>query len=70
MWKVTSTIDTPEMRQVAEVAEAIFNDPKRSAQADEEAVQEFGRQYFLGLPPSEGMPDIRPNWPRYNGNSI
>lgn len=36
---------------------------------DHEVAVEVGRQLMYGLPPSEGLPDVRPNYPRYEKES-
>lgn len=58
--------DTPELRRAAEVATEIFKlRPEFREHVNTEAQEELMRQLGYGLPPSEGMPDVRPKFPRY-----
>lgn len=63
MWKVTPKDDKPETAAAARVAEVFFNDPEFSADANAAAEEELERQLIYGLPPSEGIPDVRPKYP-------
>lgn len=51
--------------KAARVASIFLNQPHIRAQIDQELSDEMTRQLIYALSPSEGMPDIRPRYPRY-----
>lgn len=55
----------PEMVRAAGVATILANMSAFKAQVEQEAIKEYCRQLVYGLSPSEGVPDVRPNRPRY-----
>lgn len=57
--------DSPSMRKVAEVATAIINRPSIQREIEDEVAREVASQLFYGNPPSNGLPDVRPRYPRY-----
>jgi hypothetical protein len=55
----------PEMVKAAEIATVLINRPDINAQVERETIAEYARQVFYGMEPSEGIPDIRPHYPRF-----
>lgn len=72
MYRFVARIDTPENRLAAEVATKLLDyyrqiHPDWDREVAEEAGNEVVRQILYGQPPSEGMPDLRVDYPRYEG---
>jgi hypothetical protein len=70
MFKAVPNVGTREAQQSVEAANAIVewyesHRPELMAHAATEAQNECVRQLMYGLPPSEGMPDVRIRYSRY-----
>jgi hypothetical protein len=60
-----AAINTPVAHEAARIANLLFRD-RVPAPTEDEVWTEFHRQFIEGLPPSKGLPDLRPQRPRYN----
>jgi uncharacterized protein YmfQ (DUF2313 family) len=65
IWRVTSKSGDTDS---AKIAERLLNDndPAFQERARKALLEEWERQLGLGLPPSEGMPDVRRTFAVYH----
>ncbi len=54
------------MKDAIRIIEEHFMTPEFEERVKREAMEETVRQIIHGLPPSDGLPDMRPHYPRYD----